>query len=67
MGDRKRKSKTDEIDWWKLDPIDLMKNLPTQTRDRRRKPNNQLDKKPPNPNKRWGRKTEQFWNKIRMI
>ena len=26
-----------------------------------------FDEKPPNPNGRWGRKTERFWNRIRVI
>ena len=45
----------------KPDLVDLVKNLPTQTGDGGGKPNNRFDEKPPNPNRRWGKKTERFW------
>ena len=57
MEDGRGKPKTSKVGWWKSDPTGLMKNLPTQTGGRGGKLNNQLNKKPPNPNGKWRRKT----------
>ena len=52
------KPKTGEVGRWKFDPTGLMKNFPTQTGGGGGKPNNQLNEKSPNLNRKWERKTE---------